>query len=500
MSTIFSRGSGNGPISGACDDNPGFLPYHFCLPDASISGNAIIAACTWGTMGGVTASLADDKGQNYIAAFDSPPSDANQTIQIWYAVNSAAGVHELSLSFNGGAPSGIQCGAYQVQNIATTNPNCGTTGASGSGTNVVAGSFTPEAANCFVFQLGIEDSVLPSGMWSASGGFTLQDVSTREGWAVQTLTDSNANPLNPTLTMSSANGWVTAAIALNAGSGGSAPTGMYVQRISQNGLVDGQTRYTFQFPCTGNLVVVAFNGNTNEVLSSVTGTNPTSTYTQIGSSVVGVEGVQQIWQSPANMACTQNHTITISGTTISLGDVMFYDVVGAATASPLDSSLAGQSGLQSNFGNPLTASSITPGSSDGILFCTIGIAYNGSNSFSPTGYQDDQDENNGWGHFHYTSQAVIQTSWGTDQRQEAGGSGDYSDACAAFKSGTAVARNVSEKMRQRPGAVDEAWLASAQPVAEQRRHGTERPERAASNPVEPRRRTRNQSPSSWRAE
>src|SRR5208337_4053012 len=56
-------------------------------------------------------------------------------------------------------------------------------------------------------------------------------------------------------------------------------------------------------------------------------------------------------------------------------------------------------------------------------------------------YQDNQDENNGWGHFHYTSTNQILTSWGTDNRQGAGGVGSYSDACAAFKSATATASN-----------------------------------------------------------
>src|SRR5271157_1284287 len=371
VSTFLAQGSGTSVVAGACDDNAAFLPYHFCLPDSSLAGNAIIAACTWGTTTGVAASLADDKGQNYTAAFGTPPNDGSRTIQIWYVVNSAVGVHELSLNFSGDAPNGIQCGAYQVQNLATTSPSCGTTQASGTGTSVAAGSFTPVADNCFIFQLGIADSA-PSGTWTTDGSFTLQDVSVREGFAVQTLVQGTAAAINPTLTMSSSDGWVSAAIALKAESSGSTPAGMHVQHISQNALVDGKTSYTFQFPCSGNLVVVAFNGNTGESLTSVTGTNPTSGYTQIGSGIVGGEGVQQIWQSPANIACTQNHTITVSGSAISAGDVMFYDVTEAATSFPSDSDLAIDSGNQSGFSSPLSAAPVTPTSDDGIPFCTIG--------------------------------------------------------------------------------------------------------------------------------
>src|SRR5208337_283091 len=68
VSTFLAQGSGTSVVAGACDDNAAFLPYHFCLPDSSLAGNAIIAACTWGTTTGVAASLADDKGQNYTAA------------------------------------------------------------------------------------------------------------------------------------------------------------------------------------------------------------------------------------------------------------------------------------------------------------------------------------------------------------------------------------------------------------------------------------------------
>ena len=421
--------------SAGCNNNSGAFPYHFCLADPSLPGNAILAACTWSGGSGPTATVTDDMNQLYTAAFLIPPADGDQNIQIWYVTNSAPGVHQLSLDFGAGKPSGIQCGAYQVQNIAAVAPDCGTTSASGTGTSVAAGSFTPQAPGCFIFQLAVEDTGWPSGRWIAGGGFTLQDASTREGWAVQTLADFNANPVNPTLTMSSANAWLTAAVALQPASAGTAPSGMFVTHISQNSLMDGKSSYTFQFPCSGNLVVVAFNGNTGESLISVTGANPTVAYQQVGSGVVGVEGIQQIWQSPDNMTCSQDHMITINSSgPINAGDVMFYDVIGAAGSRASDSALATSAGNQSPFSSPLAGPAVTPGSTDGIVFCTIGIALNGSNSFNPAGFQDNQDENNGWGHFHYASAGILSTSWGTDTRQGGGGTGYYSAACAAFKS------------------------------------------------------------------
>jgi len=460
VSTFLGRGTG--AVTAGCDNNAENPSgnYLFCLADASLAGNAIIASCVWDTAGVGGVAMTDDRGNTYTATFATPPNDTSRTIQIWLAANVAAQTHQLKLAF-GSKPTGIQCGAYQLANVAMTSPNCGTTQATGTGISVAAGSFTPTADNCLIFQLGIADSA-PSGTWTTGGTFTLQDASVREGFAVQTLVQGTAAAINPTLTMSSSAGWVTAAIALKSESSGSVPAGMHVQHISQNALVDGKSSYTFQFPCSGNLVVVAFNGNTGESLSSVTGTNPTSTYTQIGAGVVGGEGVQQIWQSPANIACTQNHTITISGSTISLGDVMFYDVTGAATSSPSDSVLAINSGNQSGFSSPLSAAPVTPSSNDGILFCTIGIALNGSTAFNPTGYQDNQDENNGWGHFHYTSTNQIDTSWGTDNRQGTGGVGDYSEACAAFKSATATARNVPGNQRQKLGLFNGEWAANTQ--------------------------------------
>ena len=436
VSTFIGRGTG--AATAGCDNNTENASgnYLFCLADASLAGNAIIAACVWDTASVGVVTMADDGSNAYTPMFVTPPNDASRTIQIWLAANVAAQTHQLELAF-GSKPTGIQCGAYQFANVATASLNCGQTSASGTGASLAAGSFAPAANNCLIFQLGVTD-LAPSGTWTAMSSpvFTLQDASPREGFAVQTFVQGTAAAVNPTLTVSSSNAWVTAAVALKSGNSGGAPTGMYVRHIAQNALVGSKSTYTFQFPCSGNLVVVAFNGNTGESLSAVTGTNPTSNYTQVGSGVVGGEGIQQIWRSPDNIACTQNHTITISGTTITLGDVMFYDVTGAAVSS-LDSTLAIDSGDQGPFSSPLKAALITPNSNDGILFCTAGIADNGSNSFIPTGYQDNQDENNGWGHFHYTSASAIQTSWGTDQRQAPGGVGPYSDACAAFKSATA---------------------------------------------------------------
>jgi len=433
LNSFMAQGSGNGPVTGACDDNVTFLPYHFCLADVSLAGNAVVAACTW-QAGAFTPSLTDDKGSSYAAQFATAPSDGNQTIQFFVAVNVVAGIHELRLNFSGGTPGYMQCAAYQIQNIAPAAASCGMTSAAFHGTTAVAAeSFTPTADDCFILQLAVQDDTLPGGTWSAGGNFTMQDASPREGFAVQSWAAGAAAALNPTLTLSTAGSGITAAIALQSAASGSGPTGMYVRRISQNSLSEGKSSYTFQVPCSGDLVVVAFNGNTGEWLTSVTGSNPTATYTQIGNGISGGEGIQQIWQSPANLACTGNHTITISGTTISAGDVVFYDVVGAASVSPLDG-LVTDSGDQGNFGSPLAAASITPSSSSGIVFCTAGIADNGSLSFNPTGYQDNQDQNNGWGHYSYSSNATIHTSWGTDERQAAGGVGEYSEACAAFKS------------------------------------------------------------------
>jgi len=433
LNSFMAQGSGNGPVTGACDDNVTFLPYHFCLADVSLAGNAVVAACTW-QAGAFTPSLTDDKGSSYAAQFATAPSDGNQTIQFFVAVNVVAGIHELRLNFSGGTPGYMQCAAYQIQNIAPAAASCGMTSAAFHGTTAVAAeSFTPTADDCFILQLAVQDDTLPGGTWSAGGNFTMQDASPREGFAVQSWAAGAAAALNPTLTLSTAGSGITAAIALQSAASGSGPTGMYVRRISQNSLSEGKSSYTFQVPCSGDLVVVAFNGNTGEWLTSVTGSNPTATYTQIGNGISGGEGIQQIWQSPANLACTGNHTITISGTTISAGDVVFYDVVGAASVSPLDG-LVTDSGDQGNFGSPLAAASITPSSSSGIVFCTAGIADNGSLSFNPTGYQDNQDQNNGWGHYSYSSNATIHTSWGTDERQAAGGVGEYSEACAAFQS------------------------------------------------------------------
>src|SRR5437867_2089451 len=259
VSSSLARGN-NATVG--CDAGDGTLStYVFCTENASLAGNAVIAACTWATVAGVTGAVTDNKGSTYTAAFGTAPNDVNQTVQFFYALNVAAGVHSLTLTFTGGTPTFIQCAAYQYQNIATSAANCGTTSAAfTSTTSVAAGSFTPTASNCLIIQIGIQDSALPSGTWSAmvSPVFNLLDVDKRAGFATQMFVQGVAAAVNPTLTLSAAASGITAAIALKNATSGSAPTGMFVRRSNQNGLIDTVTSYTFQFPCSGNLVIVAF--------------------------------------------------------------------------------------------------------------------------------------------------------------------------------------------------------------------------------------------------
>ena len=98
-STTLSQGStGNGnPTTGCWDTGTvGLNPYYFCLADASLSGNAIIAGCAYATTSGLgTPTLTDDKGQTYVNKVQEI-DPGGYTVQIWYFLNTAAGAHQLS--------------------------------------------------------------------------------------------------------------------------------------------------------------------------------------------------------------------------------------------------------------------------------------------------------------------------------------------------------------------------------------------------------------------
>jgi chitodextrinase len=452
MSTTLAQGStGNGnPTTGCWDTGSvGLNPYYFCLPDTSIAGNTIVAACEWGSTSGLgTPTLVDDRSQTYTSQMQQIRS-GGYSVQAWIFSNTVANVHQLKLSWSGAPPSGnMKCNAFQVANVAPSSPSCGTAVGANytSGTAVSAGSIAASQSGCLFVQVGSEDGGALA-TWASGSSWTLQDADPRVGFAIQTIVaGSGSTPCSMSISTGSSGATLCFALLPSSAAQGSVPTGMYVSHMQLAPAFDGVSSYTYQFPGSGNLCVMTSSSNTTDALpSSVTSTNPTATWTKVGATVMGGEGNETVWYAGDNVGCTPTTTITVRFTSASTNtdDLYFLDLAGAATSSVLDTctggggascanSLWSNSGNQGDFSNPVTIGTFTPGSSGGMIIVTGGIADNGSTSFSPTGYQDDQDNNDLHAHYKYTSNATQTFAISADERQAAGGIGPWSVAAVAF--------------------------------------------------------------------
>src|SRR5256712_12823562 len=142
---------------------------------------------------------------------------------------------------------------------------------------------------------------------------------------------------------------------------------------------------------------------------------------------------------------TTSPSPTVTTTTAAThSDIAFYCISGASSSQP-DSGLATGTGNVSSFTSPVATASITPNSNQGVIIGTVGIAQNGSTSCDPTGFQDNQDNNNNWCHFYYTSAGTRNFDIVVDQRSAAGGIRAWSAGYVAFKSATATSPGGGQK-------------------------------------------------------
>lgn len=449
QTTLLSQGStGNGnPTTGCWDTGTvGLNPYYFCLTDKSLAGNAIIAGCEYSTTTGLgTPTLVDDQGQTYTSKIQQIHT-GGFTVQIWVFPNSVAGAHQLKLSWTGTAPSsGLLCEARQWANVDSGAASCGTAvGANFSGTSGSAGSITPSQSGCLFYTVIGEDGG-GGASYSPAAGWALKSTDVRIGFATSTFV-ATGSATTCSITLSTSDTGAAACIALKQATQGSVPSGPITNQISMYIASDSVTTYNYEFPCSGNHVVVTISDNPSDAHpTAITSTNPTATFTEVGPRISGTSGYADIWHSPDNFACTSTTTIKVvfSSATTTSGDVTIYDMSGMATSGALDTSvtcgagtppLCGTTGTQTGgFSSPLTLTSLTPSTSSGITILSGNVADNGVTSCNPTGYSDDQDNNDMYCHFIYSSNSIQNFSVATDQRQAAGAVGAWAVAMASFK-------------------------------------------------------------------
>jgi hypothetical protein len=429
-------------VSASSTQGYGVSRYDFRLPNATMSGNCVVVGFQYSTMAGVTASVIDDEGNVYSTPISH--DDGNQVVNLSYALNVSPGAQKISITFSGGTPSYVSALATEFYYIATSNALDGSSANSGSGSSVTAGSFTPSTSGDLIYQYAVQDSTSnPMNSWSqGSSPWVLLSSDLLDSTAAQYQIQTTAAAINPTMGMAPSQNFNTVAIALKGGNGGGAPPpGIRVVRVQHHSVVDSSSTVRLQFPCTGNLIVLAWIGAPGHDIIGVTDGKGNSYVSQASAYGSGLSGDNQIFYvgNASTSTTMTGPTITTSNTDSAGSTAVLFDVTGAST-SPYDL-LAEASGGQNSPGD-VTAVTISPSTSDGLVITAIGVDSNTINGLAPgspgnflsaiptpmTG-ENPVDENNGWALWYNSSATSGTFVWTT----EGGPVSGWASMAVAFK-------------------------------------------------------------------
>lgn len=445
-------------VAGAMDQSPASaLIIH--LPNVVRSGNCLIASVQLHQFGGITAAVADDKSNTWIAG----PTVTSNSVQLslFYVVGAAAGTSRVTITFNGTHPVNPQAVVSEFYNVATASAVDGSS-AQATTSPVTSGGFTTTAPGDLIYQYGVDTTsqgAFNGGSLAPGSNFTLLSADRQVGAVAQYSVQSAAGAINPSFTASGTHTWASASIALKSASAGTAPpSGIRIVHVQHWWDGGNLAPMTIQFPSSGNLIV-GFNTTSVATIANVTDSNH-NTY-----------DVSHLHASPSNpdenaqgffagnattsAALTMTFNWSASGGN---GDnmIVLFDVAGAA-ASPLSAATVAD-GSQVKQGN-VTLGSITPTTANGLVlnaaaidFHTInGVVGTGlvldsivnplddNNPGTPTGTPpSNMDEDNAYAHFYNANTSPVSFVYTADSN-DGGGVLVWASVTLAFKGSAATA-------------------------------------------------------------
>ena len=422
--------------------------YTFRLPEVTEAGNAI-ALCVVSGDASNTAAVTDDApgGSNTYSEVVTGVDSSNHMIaRIWVALNVKAGTRTITPAFTATNPDRVAVtGAefYNVASSAAVEASSSFTSTSGSAT-MSAGSITPTTAGDLIYQCGVRSQTPSTNSYTAGSQsnitWNLQATDTLDGLVSQWGVYNSTATIDPQLTMSSNSGYVSAAIALKAASAGKPlPSGMQIigiEHIALSKPIGGITPKFMQFPSSGNLLVASTGfGGSNYQVSGITdsaGNTWASTGPVLGDGNAGKS--QRFYAQNAKSA--NNLTLAVNttgGDSTTDGNILFYDVTGAA-ASAFVSHQSATNVCCSSMGSGSQFTSYTnvaPGTANGMAFAQMSVAFNtvcgaGNNLMispatalcdsytyggEPLNGPEPVDENNGWAHYTFSTNASQTWTW-----------------------------------------------------------------------------------------
>ena len=370
------------------------------LPNPAQAGNCLVVVATAFTST-QTFSVSDDKGNiwNTTTVVNDGPS--NVTLQVFYALNVAAGTQKITINFPGGNHNGEQVQLFEFNNVAAVSALDAETGQVTSGSTIGPGGITTNLAGDLIITSAVIDgcpggcsSVTAPMTWTPGSGATMAILDNGSYLATQFQVQSVQGAISPTLTSSmvstSAIAKVIALKASASSQGAANPAGIRVRHIESqttgNGTVYNNytgTSFTFQLPVDGNLIAYGWTGSSSNKPTTIT-SSPALTWGHCAASSDQPTGsINSTWWWYAVGATPGTlYSVTISGfgSTPHNLQANIFDISGAA-ASPFDV-------CASSTGNNLTHP--TPGET-GVLVNGPLITPSTSNGLILAEQQEDQD-------------------------------------------------------------------------------------------------------------
>jgi len=487
--------SGSSTQTGAIAGGGSARSYTFRLPEPTLSGNTVVL-CVVSDDSVNAPSVADDApgGSNaWTDVVTATDSTNHMKVHLWVAENVKAGTRTITPAFTAPYPQRVAVTGAEFHNVVPASAvDVTTTNVSASGSSSMsAGSMTTTQNGDLIYQCGvrgqnpIQNVINP---YAAGSGMSLLASDNWDGLVSQWGVQSNASSMTPTITMNSASGYASAAMALKASAseqGSPRSATMQIVGIQHINIASstataqgalGTSRY--QLANYGNLVVASIGpGNDTHSITAITDTNSrswTSTGAVLGNGNAGKS--QKFYLANA----TPTNYLGITATWSSCGGtstnncaqtIMFYDIAGTAT-SPFTNhySSTNVSGGAVPPGNSYRAfSNVAPGATSGIGFAQMSVAWStvcGTFSAalnSPSGGLCDSynfgipqnggtgngnetidgpepvDQNNGWGHFTFSTNANQTWTWPIQVDSAPGGIDYYASTLDFFAAAPSAA-------------------------------------------------------------
>ena len=400
------------------------------LPNAVLSGNCVIVMMTCGD--GETPTVSDDQSNTYTVDLNQDDAGHGQRLIIARKNNCTNAPQEIRVT--GTAFQFASFSVFEFYNVDTSaSPLDGTpAGATGTDANPKPASLTTSGTDSLVVSCFVRDDAAAAIVsWTSPSG-TLVSADIEDSWAAQYQIKATAGAVQPSITWdSAAYSWIAGQVAYKSAAAGTAPAttpriiGVHHQAVNRVGTGSGGT---WQFPAShgGDMFYGSFIGVGADSLTAITDTQ-SNTWSFTGANLVngGSGNVRAAYVKAPSLSAALALTLTYGGAGAIPGDTfMFFECKGMDQTAPFDAH--GTATGTEAAGTSVSGASVTPSTSNGLVFSTIGVTSNTITAATPGRFISrtdpnnetpgpwPADENNGWAYYNNPNTSAVQVTWTND--------------------------------------------------------------------------------------